>query len=409
MQTLEGLGGQRHGMSTAGLALGLALQLVCPGGQAEENVYLADTPDYSWYAGCYGTSCGNLIAYWDRHGFPDFYTGPTAGGVAPLDDNGSNRSIRALWTSKAGRDGRPEGQPGHEDDYWVKFETSADDPYLTEGRPEHDPDCIGDFIGLSQKKWRNLGGECDGNIDGYSYIYWDSSGLRRDNFTPTEAAGEPAIDLQSGLRDWARFRGYAADTFTQLADFNSEIQGPGTGYSFEDVKAEIQAGYPLLAHMQSRNTPNREIGDMPRANPNLHAVMIYGYHVDAAGRQFARIRTSWASGDFKFEQWRDAKWLGDHMMPVRGVIGFHPLPQIIDSERTEDTITLRWVGPDAVIVDQITGARRKLHWYVVEKSTTLNAETFEPISAPTTAREWTGPECCATDVFYRIRLISPLD
>ncbi|RME93391.1 MAG: hypothetical protein D6766_08315, partial [Verrucomicrobia bacterium] len=134
--------------------------------RADANVYLLGVPDYRWYGGCYGTATGNLIGYWDRHGFPDFYTGPTAGGVAPLDDYGDHIGIRALWTSKAGRDGRPADLPGHEDDYYVEFESTAEDPYVTAGRPEHSPDCIGDFIGLSQKKWHNMAGECDGNLDG---------------------------------------------------------------------------------------------------------------------------------------------------------------------------------------------------------------------------------------------------
>src|SRR6185503_16827856 len=81
--------------------------------QADSNVYLLEVPDYSWYAGCFGTATGNLMGYWDRHGMADFYTGPTAGGVAPLDNWGANVGIRSLWASKAGFDGRPSNQPGH--------------------------------------------------------------------------------------------------------------------------------------------------------------------------------------------------------------------------------------------------------------------------------------------------------
>src|SRR6185503_15811571 len=44
---------------------------------ADSNVYLLDVPDYQWYAGCFGTACGKLAGYWDRHGMSDFYTGPT--------------------------------------------------------------------------------------------------------------------------------------------------------------------------------------------------------------------------------------------------------------------------------------------------------------------------------------------
>lgn len=369
---------------------------------AADNVYLTGVPDYRWYGGCYGTCTGNLIGYWDRHGFPDFYTGPTAGGVAPLEDYGAHEQIQGLWTSKAGRDGRPGDRPGHEDDYVVEFESTAADPYLASGNPEHAPDCIGDFIGLSQKKWVNMAGECDGNIDGYTFIYWDRTGVRRVNYRPDETAGLPPIDVQSGLRDWARYCGYHADTFTQLADFNPEITGPGTGFTFADVRAEIDAGYPLIVHMQGRNSYRRVMGDMLRANPEIHAMLIYGYYV-VNGKEYARLRTSWGSGDTVLHEWQDISWVGQSL-PVRGVLSFRPRPQIVASERSGDQLTLRWVGPDAEVYDATAGETRKAHWYVVERASVLAPDRFSEVSAPTTAREWVGNDCCPGDVFYRIKL-----
>ncbi|MBE7503224.1 MAG: hypothetical protein HS113_23645 [Verrucomicrobiales bacterium] len=64
--------------------------------RAANHVYLTDVPDYEWHAGCFGTATGNLMGFWDRHGFPDFYTGPTAGGEAPLTSQPPNRGIQAL-------------------------------------------------------------------------------------------------------------------------------------------------------------------------------------------------------------------------------------------------------------------------------------------------------------------------
>src|SRR5688500_15325586 len=88
---------------------------------AAENVTLLEVPDYAWYAGCFGTASGNLIGYWDRHGLPDMYTGPTGGGLAPLNSSflQGNDGIRALWASQQGVDGRPTSQPGHIEDYWA--------------------------------------------------------------------------------------------------------------------------------------------------------------------------------------------------------------------------------------------------------------------------------------------------
>ncbi len=76
-----------------------ALALICWAlftSQGAVNVYLTEVPDYEWWAGCFGTATGNLMGYWDRHGFPDFYTGPTAGGVAPLTSGGANAGIFSL-------------------------------------------------------------------------------------------------------------------------------------------------------------------------------------------------------------------------------------------------------------------------------------------------------------------------
>src|SRR5678816_4197122 len=100
------------------------------------NVYLTGVPDYAWYYGCMGTASGNLMGYWDRHGFPDFYTGPSNGGLAPLSLS-NNIGVISLWASAAGWDGRPTNSPGHVDDYYVAFENTGADPFATPGRAEH--------------------------------------------------------------------------------------------------------------------------------------------------------------------------------------------------------------------------------------------------------------------------------
>src|SRR5262249_47954131 len=124
-----------------------------------------------WYYGCMGTASGNLMGYWDRHGFPDFYTGPANGGLAPLTTSGANAGIVSMWASMAGVDGRPADKPGHVDDYYISYESTAPDPYITAGRAEHAPDCIGDFMGLNQRKWTNMNSECSGNIDAFSFVF----------------------------------------------------------------------------------------------------------------------------------------------------------------------------------------------------------------------------------------------
>lgn len=400
-----------EGNAAVRLAAGLMLGWLPAGWElrAANHVYLTDVPDYEWHAGCFGTATGNLMGFWDRHGFPDFYTGPTAGGEAPLTSQPPNRDIQALWASRAGRDGRPADQPGHEDDYYVDYESTAPDPYVTAGREEHPPDCLGDFIGLSQKKWQNLGGECDGNVDGYCFTYWDPTGARRLNYQPGPEAGLPAVDLASGLRAWTAWRGFEADVFTQLADFNPQVS-PGAGFRYADLRAEIDAGYPVLVWLQNYDEYSRPLYEMPRANPNLHGMLIHGYYVDDAGTERVYVRNSWGDSQWDmFREWKRVSWTPTLpvYLPVRGVIGYRPKPRLTEIERGDEVLVLRWQGPSAQLHDVEAGTTRDLHWYVVERRAAVESGEFEPVTEPAVGREATVPLLAEGAAFYRVRLVPP--
>ena len=372
--------------------------------RADSDKYLLGVPDYQWHAGCFGTACGNLMGYWDRHGMSGFYTGPTGDGLAPLDDLGPNVGIRSMWASQAGVDRRPHNRPGHIDDYWDSYESTALDPYVTAGRPEHSPDCIGDFIGLSQRKWTNMANECDGNIDAYSFVYWDMKGVRRVNYTPPTNAG-PAVDIQSGLRAWAKWRGYDADVFTQLADFNPEA--PGTnGFTYEAVKAEIDAGYPFMVFLQPTNEFSRALNGMPRANPSIHGVLVYGYQdFPEYGAPLVYIHTSWRSGP-TFQGWTATPWLGIGLS-VRGVIGFRPKPRVRSIQRDLEFITLEWEGPSSELFDVQAQTTTSVHRYQIQRSTTLLPNDWTDIGEPTTEFSSTFEDTpLGNSSFYRIKLLN---
>ena len=384
---------------------------------ADSDVYLLDVPDYQWFAGCFGTGCGNLAGYWDRHGMNDFYTGPTGGGVAPLNDRGANIGIRSMWASKAGMDGRPANQPGHIDDYWIRYASDGDfsyqstvaDPYVTAGRAEHAPDCIGDFIGLSQKKWTNMNNECDGNIDAFSFVYWDTNGNRRLNFTPTAATGPPPRDIQSGLRQWAKYRGYDADVFTQLTDFNPNVP-PGAGFTFEELKSEINAGYPVLVFLQNYVEKYRGITNtvpMARANPEIHGMLIYGYkEYPDFGVNYVYCRTSWGIGDGITYSWGPDPWLSDPgeglALYPRGVIGFHPRPRIRSIQRSGNELTITWDGPSSQVRDVIANTTTPVHRYQIEKTASLTPPSWERVGSPTTDRTITITDLSGDAAFYRV-------
>lgn len=374
---------------------------------ASENVFIPGVPDYGWFYGCFGTASGNLIGFWDRHGLPDYYTGSADGGVAPLATFGEDPPIVSLWVSKAGRDELPMECPGHADDYYLNYESTAEDPYVTAGRKEHSPDCIGDFIGMNQRKWTNLNDECSGNLDGYSFNFFEVAGGRRMNFTPPALLSGPVPDIQSGLREFSRHRGYAADTFSQLADFNPSTQ-IGQGFSFADLRAEIDGGYPILVFMQDQSQLSRTIDGILGVNPQIHAMLIYGYLVTDDGHQFARYRTSWASGDLQFSEWVDGNWTpeGQLYLPVRGVIGFHPHPRIRQVAPDSNGITIRWDGPMAQVQDDLAETVRPVHYYVVERATRLEGP-YNPASQPVAALESRIDTCCGDAAFFRVRLVAP--
>jgi hypothetical protein len=379
---------------------------------ADRNVHIVDVPDYAWHVGCFGTASGNLMGYWDRHGFPNFYAGPTAAGVAPLDSNGSNVGIRSLWASHAGFDGRPADQPGHIEDYWeyyvgdvaYSYESTAIDPYVLAGRAEHPPDSICDFMGSSKNGFTDFDGECAGNIDAFTYNFWEKQGARRVNFTPPNNLP----DIQSGWRSWTEWRGNKADTFSQLVDFNPNTPA-GTGFTFEDMKAEIDAGYPVMLFLQNPNEFSRSLQKpvlMPRANPVVHGMIAYGYVELDSGLKKVRYRTSWASGDLSFGDWH-ADHIFEGILKLRGVIGYRPLPQIKSVTPNAEGLEVKWDGPSSILRDTGAGADIPVHWYVVDKATTLAPSSFTAVTEPSTNLQANIPAPTDPNTFYRVRLVDP--
>ena len=404
--------------SFVSLTFGLAATAVAQSPLAHKE--LAGTPNYSWYAGCFGTASGNLAGFWDRNGLPDLYTGPTAGGVAPLNSSGANVGIRSMWASKAGFDGRPADQFGHIDDYWVyyvsdgsfSYESTAPDPYVTRGRQEHAPDCIGDFIGLSQKKWASMAGECDGNVDAFSFVFWDKTGNRRWNYSHTNAS-QYIPDIQYGLKAWMRYRGYDADVFTQLPYFSPEKTTGAAGFTYADMKAEIDAGFPVLLFLQPPGEYSRSLtglpgaGEplMPKGNPEIHGIMVYGYFEspESGLSNGVLIRTSWGYVGNYFEDFSNNPLSILPGYRIRGVIGFRPKPKIKRLHRAAGNITIEWDGPSSQVQDMLAGNTTTPQRYQVERATTLGSGGFTAVGSATTSRTLTIPDI--GQAFYRVTLL----
>ena len=123
-----------------------------PAPQPEAGINTITVPAYEWTFGCSATSGAMIAAYYDRNGFPNIYTGPTNGGVMPLLNGGDNPGDIIVWpewkdgsgtwyaqcplaASHNGLDGR--ATRGSIDDYWVAYQSTADDPYITNGWTQH--------------------------------------------------------------------------------------------------------------------------------------------------------------------------------------------------------------------------------------------------------------------------------
>lgn len=214
----------------------------------QSAVMLSEVPTSTWTYGCSATSAGMIFGYYDRSGYPDMYTGPANGGLAPLTDLGQGDiplnpipGSSSIIATQNGFDGRV--TRGHVDDYWVLYGIGGVDPW--EGSwPEHTwGDCTADYMGTNQWKWDwNGDGTRDANSDGGTSLYTNTSGAPLYDYIPSAALGLPQTALSHGMRLFAESRGYTViENYTQVID----TVYPG-GYSFADYRADIDAGRPVM-------------------------------------------------------------------------------------------------------------------------------------------------------------------
>ncbi|MBU0677720.1 MAG: hypothetical protein KJ626_06355 [Verrucomicrobia bacterium] len=364
------------------------------------DVYLQDVPDYAWKYGCFGTTVGMVMGYWDRHGYPNAYTGSINSGTAPLNSLGGNTEIWTFWATRAGYAGRAVTNWGHVDDYWGQNEgadfESPNDPFRTAGRTEHAPDCIGDFIGLSQYKWTNMNGECSGNLNGYVFNYWDTSGAARVDYRPGPEAG-PELDAQSGIRDFFESRGYRGHTVSSLSDTHP-LTPAGSGYTFSNYVNDISAGYPVVM-MQQDSTLTNVFGD----NPKLHAVLGFGYRIMDDGTERVRLMTSWGTG-YSIVDWDGFTSLSPPY-ELRGVITFKPDPEVVSVVCSGAFTTVSWHGPQATLYSN--GTVSSLHSYVLEGVTSLVSGSYNMVAGPLSTNVVTVTNTSASPMYYRVRKFVP--
>jgi hypothetical protein len=205
---------------------------------------MLEVPAYDWVFGCSAVSGAMIAGYYDRKGYPNMYTGPTNGGVMPLNNSSwptwsdghetyPNLPLAASHQDVDGRTTR-----GSIDSYWVSYGSPADDPYITNGWAEHQwGDAIGDYMKTSQSEYGNT----DGSTAFYSWLY-DPGPLT------CEVMEDYAIHNEDGTYGVKLF--YEQKGYTVTECYNQKTDNNGGGFTFADYKAEIDAGRPVMLHVE---------------------------------------------------------------------------------------------------------------------------------------------------------------
>lgn len=243
-------------------------------------------PAYNWFFGCSATSGAMIAAYYDRNGYPNMYTGPTNGGVMPLDnsvwptwyDGHSTYRQNPLDASNNGLDGR--SVRGSIDDYWVSYGSTAPDPFIGHWQEHTLGDAIGDYMKTSQSSYSN--------VDGSTTFYY--SGNSSPLSCSTIAAYGWTRDGTLGRKLFYEARGYTVtDCYYQLTD--NQVSG---GFSFAQYKAEIDAGRPVLLNLNGHSIVG--VGyDSSTNTVYLHDTWDYATHSMTWGGSYAGMTLEGAS------------------------------------------------------------------------------------------------------------------
>ncbi|HLO32066.1 MAG TPA: C39 family peptidase [Anaerolineales bacterium] len=212
-----------------------------------------NVPAYTWTLGCSAGADGMIAAFNDKL-HPNLFPGDT-----PLNDSametvtdvhGDSYKLNPVVLSRAAFR-----------DYWVCYESGAPDPYTgyaggcavpaprpigddltgqAAGWPQHAwGDTIGDFMYTSQSAFDNIDGQTQ------FYIYANSA----NRFTCDVMSSRSLPDGSLGTKLFYETRGYAVgDCYNQPTD-NTRTGG----FSFAQYKAEIDAGRPVMLHLEGHS------------------------------------------------------------------------------------------------------------------------------------------------------------
>ncbi|MCF7855789.1 MAG: C39 family peptidase [Candidatus Pacebacteria bacterium] len=194
---------------------------------------LPNIADYSWWYGCSPTSVGMAMGFYDRNGYNGMNYGRLIpGGQAEATGHGGISTAPLAEASIA--------SSGHIADFWTGYGHSGDDPLASGRTIPADFNSLADFMGTSQ--------DSQSNSDGSTTFYYYTNGA------PTTAQNlfNGGVADKSGLYgiyEYLGYRGYTPDANNLYNQYIAEL-GLTYGFTWEQYKAEIDAGRPVLIHVE---------------------------------------------------------------------------------------------------------------------------------------------------------------
>ena len=222
-------------------------------------------PELEYMHGCTATVIGMIFGYYDRNGYKGYDFSNLIDGKAELDARGLDGNIHDMdaFDTNLGSAVASEEfvarfvgtTPAKEFQY--SFTQSGSNLYLNTSAWN----CIADYIGTGQY-WRH-------NTDNFTSHYYDTlADIKNYTFTleiSDSSTGKtvdvPAkyVDLLYGLDLYVTSRGYSLDEDKTLTSYVDTYEDKNGTFTFEDYKAEIDAGRCVIISIEG------------------HAMLGYGY------------------------------------------------------------------------------------------------------------------------------------
>lgn len=241
-------------------------------GYHREGGSLANTCDYQWWYGCSPTSAGMMMGHYDRNGYMGSnYDNLVPGGVAESETYVGTTGWAALANNAI-------ASQGHVTDFYSGGGGASGDDVVP---PSHSFNSLADFMGTSQDNLSAI--HPFGNPNGTTtwWFYTNGSPLYESDVF---GAGPDYYNISGmyGIGEYVDYAGYdTAVLYNQILPGVAPIVWPGdppnvSGYTFAEYMAEIDAGRPVLIHIEGHTMYGYGYIDDGTNTVNVYDIWIQG-------------------------------------------------------------------------------------------------------------------------------------